>query len=214
MSNNYLPFIGKLFTITLIGLIIYSCSTSKKDYTYYDIDNQEISRSKFRKKRSTNKYLDIQIDSLNQRKLIKRTKTGKIDNIEVYRSLISNKSSEKLDFSKPLVILYYPGKDPCNSSGLQTEEFIRNWYSSLESGIQQLNANNPVYLYKDKEGLEKYEGLINWYKDPDGITERLFFNNHYPCSSFVVISPKGDYVSYFGEYGPEYVWKAVKLVSK
>ena len=204
----------KILTITIIGLIIYSCSSSKRDFTYLDIDNKKISKSKFRQKRSTNKYLDIQIDSLNQKKLIERTKTGKIDKIEVYRSLISNKSSEKLDFSKPVVIVYYPGKDPCNSSGLQSKESIQNWYSNLEDGIQQLNANAPIYLYKVKDGLEKYEGLLDWHKDPDGITEKLFFNNHYPCSSFVVISPNGNYLSYFGEFGKEYVWNAINIVSE
>ena len=68
----------KILTITIIGLIIYSCSSSKRDFTYLDIDNKKISKSKFRQKRSTNKYLDIQIDSLNQKKLIERTKKGKL----------------------------------------------------------------------------------------------------------------------------------------
>ena len=204
----------KILIITIIEIIILSCSSHKRNFTYLDIDNKEISKSKFRQKRSTNKYLDIQIDSLNQRRLIERTKTGKIDKMEVYRSLISNKSSEKLDYSKPIVIVYYPGKDACNSSGLQRKESIRNWYSNLEDGVQQLNANAPIYLYKEKAGLEKYEGLLQWYEDPDGLTEKLFFQYHYPCSSFVVISPSGDYISYFGEFPKEYIWNAINLVSK
>ena len=65
-----------------------------------------------------------------------------------------------------------------------------------------------------KDGLEKYEGLLDWHKDPDGITEKLFFNYHYPCSSFVVISPNGNYLSYFGEFGKEYVWNAINIVSE
>ena len=204
----------KILAITIIGLIIYSCSSSNRDFTYLDIDNKEISKSKFRQKRSTNKYLDIQIDSLNQKKLIERTETGKIDKIEVYHSLISNKSSEKLDFSKTIVIVYYPGKDSCNSSGQQTKESLKNWYRTLEDGVQQLKANAPIYLYKEKEGLEKYEGVIDWYKDPDDLTEKMFFNYHYPCSSFVVISSSGEYVSYFGEFSKEYLWNAINLVSE
>ncbi len=204
----------KILTIIIIGLIIYSCSSSQRDFTYIDIDNKEISKSKFRQKRSTNKYLDVQIDSLNQKKLIERTKKGKIENLKIYRSLISNKSSEKIDFSKPIVVLYYPGKDPCNSSGSATKESLENWHKTLEDGIQQLKANAPFYLYKEKEGLEKYEGVIKWYKDPDGLTEKLFFEHHYPCSSFVVISSSGEYVSYFGEFSKEYVWNAINLVSE
>jgi hypothetical protein len=204
----------KILTITIIGLIIYSCSSSQRDFTYLDIDNKEISKSKFRQKRSTNKYLDVQIDSLNQIKLIERTNKGKIENLKIFRSLISNKSSEKIDYSKPIVVLYYPGKDPCNSSGSATKESLKNWYRTLEDGIQQLKANAPIYLYKEKEGLEKYEGVIKWYKDPDGLTEKLFFKYHYPCSSFVVISSSGEYVSYFGEFSKEYVWNAINLVSE
>ena len=204
----------KILTLIISGILINSCSSSQGDFTYLDINNNEISKSKFRQKRSTNQYLDIQIDSLNQKKLIERTKTGKLENFEAYRSLVSNKTSVKLDNTKPLVIIYHPGKDACNSSGSATKETLKNWYGTLEDGVQQLKANAPIYLYKEKEGLEKYDGILNWHKDPDGLTEKLFFKYHYPCSSFVVISSDGEYVSYFGEFSKEYVWNAINLISE
>jgi len=204
----------KILTLIISGILINSCSSSQGDFTYLDINNNEISKSKFRQKRSTNQYLDIQIDSLNQKKLIERTKTGKLENFEAYRSLVSNKTSVKLDNTKPLVIIYHPGKDACNSSGSATKETLKNWHKTLEDGVQQLKANAPIYLYKEKEGLEKYDGVLNWHKDPDGLTEKLFFKYHYPCSSFVVISSDGEYVSYFGEFSKEYVWNAINLISE
>ena len=204
----------KILTLIISGILINSCSSSQGDFTYLDINNNEISKSKFRQKRSTNQYLDIQIDSLNQKKLIERTKTGKLENFEAYRSLVSNKTSVKLDNTKPLVIIYHPGKDACNSSGSATKETLKNWHKTLEDGVQQLKANAPIYLYKEKEGLEKYDGILNWHKDPDGLTEKLFFKYHYPCSSFVVISSDGEYVSYFGEFSKEYVWNAINLISE
>ena len=204
----------KILTLIISGILINSCSSSQGDFTYLDINNNEISKSKFRQKRSTNQYLDIQIDSLNQKKLIERTKTGKLENFEAYRSLVSNKTSEKIDNTKPLVIIYHPGKDACNSSGSATKETLKNWHKTLEDGVQQLKANAPIYLYKEKEGLEKYDGVLNWHKDPDGLTEKLFFKYHYPCSSFVVISSDGEYISYFGEFSKEYVWNAINLISK
>ncbi|WP_144960804.1 hypothetical protein [Gillisia sp. Hel_I_86] len=146
--------------------------------------------------------------------MIERNEYGKIEKIEVYQSLISNKSLIKIDFSKPIIIVYYPGKDPCNSGGHATKESLKNWFSTLEKGVLQLNANSPIYLYKDKDGLEKYEGIIKWFKDPEGLTEKLFFEHHYPCSSFVVISPNGEYVSFFGEFSKEYVWRIINTVSK
>lgn len=204
----------KILTLIISAILINSCSSLQRDFTYLDINNNEISKSKFRQKRSTNQYLDIQIDSLNQKKLIERTKTGKLENFEAYRSLVSNKTSEKIDNTKPLVIIYHPGKDACNSSGSATKETLKNWYGTLEDGVQQLKANAPIYLYKEKEGLEKYDGVLNWHKDPDGLTEKLFFKYHYPCSSFVVISSDGEYISYFGEFSKEYVWNAINLISK
>ena len=151
----------KILTLIISGILINSCSSSQGDFTYLDINNNEISKSKFRQKRSTNQYLDIQIDSLNQKKLIERTKTGKLENFEAYRSLVSNKTSVKLDNTKPLVIIYHPGKDACNSSGSATKETLKNWHKTLEDGVQQLKANAPIYLYKEKEGLEKYDGILN-----------------------------------------------------
>lgn len=203
----------KILTIVITGLILYSCSSSKRNITYLDSQNREISKSKFQQRKSSHEFLSVQIDSLNQRKLTEKTKTGEIDNLNTYRSLISNISSEDIDVSKPLVIIYYPGKDPCNSSGSATGASLKTWYDNLENGLRQLNANAPVYLYKEKEGLEKYEGLMDWHKDPDGLTEKLFFEYHYPCASFVVISPNGEYVSYFGEFGKTFVWNAVNLIS-
>lgn len=31
-----------------------------------------------------------------------------------------------------MVIIYYPGKDPCNSSGSATKSYIRAWNEELE----------------------------------------------------------------------------------
>ena len=205
----------KRYLITPVFIVfLLSCSSSKSDYTYLDVNNNEISKSKFEGNRRTNQYLEIQNDSLKQKKLIERTKTGKIENLDIYRSLISNKSEKEIDASKPIVVIYHPGKDACNSSGNNSPEVLRNWYETLENGVQQLDANTPVYIYKDKEGLENFDGIINWYKDPDGLTEKLFFKHHYPCKSFVVLAPSGDYLAYYGEFSKEYLWNAINLISE
>ncbi|WP_438969050.1 hypothetical protein [Nonlabens sp.] len=43
-------------------------------FTYNDTNGKEISESKFEKKRSTNKVLDIVLDSLKEKRLIERLK--------------------------------------------------------------------------------------------------------------------------------------------
>ncbi len=181
---------------------------------YFDENNIEISKSKFNRIRSTNKLLDIPGDSVNHKKLTLREKRGKISNRALLESLLEKEIKQELDSTKPLVIVYYPGKDPCNSSGSATKESTKIWFGQLEDGINQVAQTKPIYIYKNNDGLEKDDGVLTWHKDPDGTVEKLFFEHHYPCGSFVVISKDGNYISYFGEFGKEYVWKATQIMNK
>ncbi|WP_338731384.1 hypothetical protein [Mangrovimonas cancribranchiae] len=206
----------KVLLTFIIGILICSCSTTKigNKTKYFDENNIEISKSKFNRIRSTNKLLDIPGDSTNHKKLTLREKRGKITNRALLESLLEKETNQELDSTKPIVIIYYPGKDPCNSSGSATKESRRNWFGQLEDGINQVAQTKPLYIYKDKDGLEKYDGVLTWHKDPEGTIERLFFKYHYPCSSFVVISKDGNYISYLGEFGKQYVWEATQLMNK
>lgn len=204
-----------LLTLTF-GILICSCSSSKvgNDTTkYFDENNLEINKSKFDRIRSTNKLLDIHGDSANHKKLILREKRGKITNRVLLESLLEKEINQEIDSTKPIVIIYYPGKDPCNSSTSTTKEAIQFWYRQLEDGINQIAKTKPIYIYKEKEGLEKYDGVITWHKDPEQTIEKLFFEHHYPCNSFVILSKEGDYISYFGEFGKEQVWEAIQSIN-
>ncbi len=205
-----------LLTLTF-GILICSCSSSKvgNDTTkYFDEKNLEINKSTFERIRSTNKLLDIPGDSANHKKLILRETRGKITNRALLESLLEKEINQEIDSSKPIVIIYYPGKDPCNSSTSATKEAMQFWYGQLEDRINQIAKTKPIYIYKEKEGLEKYDGVITWYKDPEQTIERLFFKHHYPCNSFVILSKEGDYISYFGEFGKEQVWEAIQNINK
>ena len=207
----------KILLTLIFGIIIYSCSSSKignNKTKYFDENNKEISKSKFNRIRSTNKLLDIPGDSVNHKKLTLREKRGKINDRKALELLLEKELNQELDSNKPIVIIYYPGKDPCNSSGTTNKEWIQSWYGQLEEGLNQVAQVKPIYIYKENNGLKKYEGILEWIKDPEGIVERLFFKHHYPCSSFVSISKNGEYISYFGEFGKEYVWEATQLMNK
>jgi hypothetical protein len=109
------------------------------------------------------------------------------------------------------VILYYPGKDPCNSSGSATRRTEKRWYKKMEKGINKIRESNIIYVYKTQDGL--IDGFKEWIKDPQQTIESLFFKRHYPCSSFVVISENSEFISHFGEFSSESVWKAVELIT-
>lgn len=206
----------KILLTIIIGILIYSCSVTKtgKDKTrYFDEKSVEITKSKFNRIRSTNKFLEIPGDSINHKKLTLREKRGKINDRKSLELLLEKATNLELGSNKPIVIIYYPGKDHCNSSGTTDTEWIKSWYGQLEDGLNQVADVKPLYIFKDNDGLEKYNGILNWKKDPEKTIERLFFEYHYPCSSFVVISKNGDYISYFGEFGKEYVWEATQIMN-
>ena len=84
----------------------------------------------------------------------------------------------------------------------------------MEKGIYKIAQSKPVYIYKDRNGLEKFRSVLPWMQDPGKTIERLFFKYHYPCYSFTVIANDGKYISYFGEFTKESVWAAIKLLAK
>ena len=105
----------------------------------------------------------------------KKSKRGKINNRKALELLFEKELNQELDSNKPIVIIYYPGKDPCNSSGTVDKESIQSWYEQLEDGLNKIAQVKPIYIYKENDGLKKYGGILDWKKDPDGIVERLFW---------------------------------------
>ena len=152
----------KVLLTAIIGILISSCSATKtgKDKTrYFNENNVEISKSKFNRIRSTNKLLDIPGDSINHKKLTLREKRGKINNRKSLELLLEKAMNLELDSIKPIVIIFYPGKDKNNSGAFKNyksnsynKEWIRQWYGQLEDGINQVAQTKPIYIYKDSDG--------------------------------------------------------------
>ncbi|WP_457610967.1 hypothetical protein [Lutibacter sp.] len=206
----------KIIFLSFIGILIYSCSSSKiskKEIIYLDENNNKISKSKFNQIWQTDRLYTYG-DSINSKKLALREQRGKISSRTQLEVLLEKKINQKLDSSKPIVIIYYPGKDYCNSNGVNTKKRIKNWYGKLEKGLYQIAKIKPIYIYKNNENLQEYDGIVDWKKDPKGTIERLFFTLYYPCSSFVVISKDGDYISYFSEFSQDLVWEATQQMNE
>jgi hypothetical protein len=55
---------------------------------------------------------------------------------------------------------------------------------------------------------------MDWIPDPEGIFEKNFFKYPYPCRSFVVIHPSGEYRSILGEFPDSQVMLALKILNK
>jgi hypothetical protein len=180
---------------------------------YFDENYNPITEEAFENRKWKNNLLAIQGDLINQKILVSRERQGFIENKINFDYLLSAAINLKIDSSKTIVIIYHPGKDACNSSGKITSRSRKIWFDELERKVYKITQTKPIYIYKDKEGTEQDDGIITWYKDANQTIEKLFFNRHYPCSSFVVISKEGRFFSYFGEFSKEMVWNTAKILT-
>lgn len=184
--------------------------------TYYNVDDSKISKSTFQKLLLETNLYSVKNDSLKASKLMYRNNRGERGSLgdaeNLFREL-NEKLNLKLDSSKPLIIYYYPGKDPCNSGGKYSvrREYLKS-DKQLSKKVRVIGEVNVLRVYKNKEGLTTINDH-DWKKDPNALIENLFFNYDYWCESFVIIN-EGKYLAVFGEYGHKQVIESLKEILK
>ena len=108
-------------------------------------------------------------------------------------------------------MIFYPGKDECNSAASTSDpKLLRSNHEAVLKYAKKFGTASPVYLYQQAHGLEKYAGIHTWIPDPEGAFAQQFFQFPYPCKSFVVISPKGNYRAILGEFPISQISVALK----
>lgn len=185
------------YTLLLLATF-FSLHLFGQQARYFDVNHAEISKTAFEEKRATNTVLDIPGDSSHHHQLVNREEQGKIDDKTQLTTLLESALGKKIDATKPIVIIYYPGQDACNSAA--NPDFVTEGNKLLAADLFKQAKVKPIFVYKEPTGLAKSGKNINWIKDPQQTIEKHFFKHHYPCGSFVVISKNGEYSSYFGEY--------------
>lgn len=138
---------------------------------------------------------------------------GAVKNRSILDSLLSETTRSQIDSSKSLILIYYPGKDKCNSSGMSTRKSTRSWYNEMERGIRRITKSNLLYIYRDTTGLYgRHDGYKKWYKDPERTIEKLFFKVKPKCGGYVLISKKGEYISLGSEFDKKFLWKRLEYL--
>lgn len=182
---------------------------------YFNHGYFPISKTDYENRKSNSIFWSIPGDSINHVILAYKGLEGTVNNKKELDSVLSSATNSKIDPTKPIIIMYYPGKDPCNSSGRADRKHFKKWYEKMEKGVNRIKESTIIYVYKTSDGLyDKYDGQKEWIKDPQHYIENLFFEHHYFCSSFVVISETGKFISYFGESPKENIWHALKKLTK
>lgn len=150
----------------------------------------------------------------NEQVLIHRMPFGQVDHPEKFYKALG--MEEVLKEGKPIVVIFYPGKDECNSTGLTegNTKFYQKDHEWLEKNISKKGGYGPQYIYKNPSGLEKYAGIMTWTQDPEGLFEQTFFKFQYPCRSFVVMDPSGNYRAILGEFPNSQIVDALKKLEK
>lgn len=140
---------------------------------------------------------------------------GHIKNRNNLYSKLSSLTNKNIDSTKSLVIIYYPGKDKCNSSGTSARSSVKTWYNDMERRINRISKSNILYIYKDKTGLEgRNDGYKKWFKDPNNYLEKLFFKDNPYCDAFILISKNGNFLSCRSEYSKNFLLKRFKYLTK
>ena len=205
-----------LFYVLLINIFVTNAQSvwdDKHGLKFFNGKGVEISKKEFRAYAKENGHLTRGLDEQkNHMYLVGREEHGQISNRKALDSILSVASGKKIDSDKPLVIVYYPGPDPCNKTGTNDRERIRKRWKNLNKKLDYIADISVLNIAKTQQGLGKYKGIVDWYIDPENTVEQLFYEYHYPCSSFTVISTTGKYISVFGEFDSDYILKAVQLI--
>jgi hypothetical protein len=190
-----------VFLLICAGLKAYSQS-------YFSEFGKRIVKTDYEDKILNGPYFGVPGDFDGDMKLVHRMPAGLTD-----AKLFYQKLGREADFAegKPLIVIYYPGKDECNSVGLANDpKNLANDHKAIVRYAQKHETSEPVYVYNHPHGLEKYKGIMTWVPDPEEVFKANFFKYPYPCRSFVVISPKGNYRAILGEFPTSQIDVALK----
>lgn len=195
--------------VTLILILFFNSSFAQTKF--FDGNDKEITEDEFNNKELESSAFKVFNDSLKTAKIIiDRTEKGETNSDSINGILIKDLGL-KLNPSKPTVIVFYPGKDKCNSGSTQTPESSYKWYKEMEKGAKKIIHPNFIYVFKNNDGLKTLDKLP-WRKDPGSLIENTFFKYHYPCLSYVIVY-KNKYISYFGEFTRDSVWEDLKEIT-
>lgn len=198
--------------ICLIGIILVALSYSFAQTGYKDELGREISREYFEKQILEQAYFGIP-DGEGGKMLVHRMPVGLLDDPEIFFQKTGNEQAFRE--GKMLLVIFYPGKDECNSSGQgNNADSFQKEHKTLLKWAEKHLATEPVYLYANPSGLEKYQGKISYKPDPDSLFQKQFFKYPYPCGSFVVIHPNGTFRGILGGYPLSQVEVAMKKLRK
>ena len=193
--------------VQLIGLLLL-LPLCLQAQSYFNELGKRITYADYEEKIVSGPYFGVPGNKEGDHKLVHRMPAGLTN-----AKLFYEKLGMQADFQagRPLLVIFYPGKDECNSAPSTSEpKLLRSNHEAVLKYAKKFGTAAPVYLYQQPHGLEKYAGIHAWLPDPEGVFATHFFQFPYPCKSLVVISPKGNYRAILGEFPISQISVALK----
>ena len=188
----------KPISILVLGLLLLGFQGKLLAQSYFDERGKRILYPEYEEKILNGPYFGVPGKQSGDMRLVHRMPAGLTDARLFYEKL---GKMDAFQAGQPLVVIFYPGKDECNSARSTSDpKTLKSDNLAVLKYVKKHGATAPVYLYQQPHGLEKYEGLQEWIPDPEGVFSQNFFSIPYPCRSFVVISPRGNYRAILGEF--------------
>ncbi|MEH6537492.1 MAG: hypothetical protein V7719_13930 [Psychroserpens sp.] len=213
---------GLLFTISL--LLSFSClsQTIEKPVYYLDVNGYSIPKDVFIKKSSRNAHINesyfsitFENDTCYLRQLVKRKNYGRLNKSQRAKLFSNLNTNTKTPEEKFSIILYHPGRDTCNNGHFRSNGIKNNIYGKGYLRKLKTYFDYKIFWVHKKDESIKFNRVsyINWQQDKNQFIEKLFFEYHYLCNSFLIINNStGNYISIFGESGGNTVVKIAKEI--
>lgn len=142
----------------------------------------------------------------------KRIEFGKVneDVVNQLRNQLEALSGSEINKKNYILANFHPGIDPCNANNGLRVYSLNSFYKR----IKRQKDVSQFFIYKYKDRFVTINESLSWYPDRTNLWQTYFFKHHYPCGSFVIIRPDGQFYLVKGEYDIRQVFKGLKELKK
>ena len=206
--------------IILIFILIQTLNLNAQSIKqeFYDTNGNKISKEEFLKleDHTINIPIGLDYDTLQVFKLVKRIELDVLDTL----SLENLKKQLEINYGQKIadddyIVINYVTSNPI----LKKEKYLSLWTILQPDYIKNLHNKikcKQFWIYDESQtDLDTYRyPHINWLKEKDNFIKNLFYPFQFNYGNCTIVAPNGKYYSYFGEYGPEKVFKGIKILKK
>jgi len=190
-----------LIAVTAFFLLI-SCSAHKKKAFIDEVKPEKTAFMRMEKEiRDHGSIPYYNEDGTYSRKELQRSLLGTNSpaDLKMINEYLAELDSTYMKENSFMAINYYPGEDECNTTGSITRAEVGRRNKKYNKHIEEKVGLTQMNLYKSDIGIERWNKNRVWVEDMNLIIGNYFFQNHYPCSSFVILHESGRFYYYFGE---------------